>query len=220
MSNKFEALKAAALAATPGPWECRDGDFDYSIRQAGSTIKYSGCEEYTPIAGEVTGGGTAAFIAAASPDVVLSLLTELKEAEQREDRYRQRWVDAVADLDVAGKRNAELERANAAQDDHINQQQDRIDTLERRNDEIGKHASKQEKLLKATEESLIASVDRASELERRLQQPIRLPHPAKANRIKQKGIGESDEVYVRGVNDGLHYSAEAIRAAGFKVEGE
>ncbi|HBY5919905.1 TPA: hypothetical protein ACTV60_003168 [Klebsiella pneumoniae] len=38
--------------------------------------------------------------------------------------------------------NAELEkaqRANAAQDDHINQQQDRIDQLEKKNAEIGKH---------------------------------------------------------------------------------
>lgn len=39
--------------------------------------------------------------------------------------------------------NAELEkaqRANAAQDDHINQQQDRIEQLERRNAELGKYA--------------------------------------------------------------------------------
>ncbi|EAA3138572.1 hypothetical protein DN081_24910 [Salmonella enterica subsp. enterica] len=33
----------------------------------------------------------------------------------------------------AQQRIAELERANAAQDDHFNQQQDRIDVLERRN---------------------------------------------------------------------------------------
>lgn len=32
------------------------------------------------------------------------------------------------------------QRANAAQDDHINQQQDRIDTLEKRNAELGKYA--------------------------------------------------------------------------------
>lgn len=35
-------------------------------------------------------------------------------------------------------------RANAAQDDHINQQQDRIDTLERRNAELGKYAGELE----------------------------------------------------------------------------
>lgn len=43
--------------------------------------------------------------------------------------------------------NTELERANSAQDDHINQQQDRIDTLERKNDELGKHAGKLEQQL-------------------------------------------------------------------------
>jgi multidrug efflux pump subunit AcrA (membrane-fusion protein) len=42
------------------------------------------------------------------------------------------------------KRIAELERANAAQDDHINQQQDRIDTLEKRNADLGKYAGQLE----------------------------------------------------------------------------
>lgn len=35
-------------------------------------------------------------------------------------------------------------RANASQDDHINQQADRIDTLERRNAELGKYAGELE----------------------------------------------------------------------------
>lgn len=53
----------------------------------------------------------------------------------------------VSDLLEAKKRIAELEereRANAAQDDHINQQQDRIDTLEKRNAELGKYAGELE----------------------------------------------------------------------------
>lgn len=44
----------------------------------------------------------------------------------------------------AQQRIAGLERANAAQDDHINQQQDRIDVLERRNAELGKYAGELE----------------------------------------------------------------------------
>lgn len=44
----------------------------------------------------------------------------------------------------AQQRIAGLERANAAQDDHINQQQDRIDVLERRNAELGKSAGELE----------------------------------------------------------------------------
>lgn len=59
------------------------------------------------------------------------------------------------------------QRANTAQDDHINQQQDRIDILEKRNAELGKHVGMLEKRLRGTEESLIASVDMVRELESR-----------------------------------------------------
>lgn len=55
----------------------------------------------------------------------------------------------------------------AAQDDHINQQQDRIEQLEKRNAELGKHVGMLEKRLKGTEESLIASTDMVTELESR-----------------------------------------------------
>ena len=57
------------------------------------------------------------------------------------------------------------QRANAAQDDHINQQQDRIEQLEKRNADLGKHVGMLEKRLKGTEESLIASTDMVAELE-------------------------------------------------------
>lgn len=41
--------------------------------------------------------------------------------------------------------------ANAAQDDHINQQQDRIEQLEKKNDELGKYAGKLETINAAAE---------------------------------------------------------------------
>lgn len=43
------------------------------------------------------------------------------------------------------------QRANAAQDDHINQQQDRIESLEKKNDELGKYAGKLETINAAAE---------------------------------------------------------------------
>lgn len=55
--------------------------------------------------------------------------------------------------------NAELEKAqsaNAAQDDHINQQQDRIEQLERRNAEIGKYAGSLETSHRKLRESMAA----------------------------------------------------------------
>ena len=43
------------------------------------------------------------------------------------------------------------QRANAAQDDHINQQQDRIESLEKKNAELGKYAGKLETINAAAE---------------------------------------------------------------------
>lgn len=81
-----------------------------------------------------------------------ALLAALEEKDQREK-------NSNATVDVLALRLT-------AQDDHINQQQDRIDALEKKNGELGKHIIKTEKLLRGTEESLIAAVDRTSELER------------------------------------------------------
>lgn len=50
---------------------------------------------------------------------------------QRCALYSQEYVSALT------QRIAELERANTSQDDHINQQQDRIDSLEKTNAGLG-----------------------------------------------------------------------------------
>ncbi|WP_407284569.1 ead/Ea22-like family protein [Raoultella ornithinolytica] len=90
------------------------------------------------MAGDVTEENST-FIALANPANVLALVEALEKAQ----------------------------RANAAQDDHINQQQDRIEQLEKRNAYLGKHVGMLEKRLKGTEESLIASTDMVAELESR-----------------------------------------------------
>lgn len=68
----------------------------------------------------------ARFIAAADPETILALLAELEAKD---------------------KRIAELERANQSQDDHINQQQDRIDSLEKKNGDLGRSLGAAEKRL-------------------------------------------------------------------------
>ncbi|EMO4451313.1 hypothetical protein [Klebsiella grimontii] len=68
-------------------------------------------------------------------------IAELEDAEQKLCAANV-TLDARAEL--AERQLAERERANAAQDDHINQQQDRIDTLEKRNAELGKYAGELE----------------------------------------------------------------------------
>lgn len=57
----------------------------------------------------------------------------------------------LAERDADKKRIEILEGANASQDDHINQQQERIDALEQRNSELGKYAGKLESISAAAE---------------------------------------------------------------------
>ena len=57
----------------------------------------------------------------------------------------------LAERDADKKRIEMLEGANTSQDDHINQQQDRIDALEQRNSELGKYAGKLESISAAAE---------------------------------------------------------------------
>ncbi|MBH2937730.1 ead/Ea22-like family protein [Serratia marcescens] len=75
-----------------------------------------------------TNGGkiTVGWMHAANPEVIAALLAELEAKD---------------------KRIAELERANTSQDDHINQQQDRIDSLEKTNAGLGRRIGEAEKRL-------------------------------------------------------------------------
>lgn len=54
------------------------------------------------------------------------------------DELRQLAVEVEQYTDQLIEALEKAQRANAAQDDHINQQQDRIDTLEKRNAELGR----------------------------------------------------------------------------------
>ncbi|RSW87027.1 hypothetical protein EGH62_02990 [Klebsiella aerogenes] len=63
------------------------------------------------------------------------------------------WMASSAELVEALEK---AQSANAAQDDHINQQQDRIDTLEKRNAELGKYAGKLERSHNKLRESMAA----------------------------------------------------------------
>ena len=125
MSDKLEALKAAALAATPGPWH-RSGVMFNGITSE-QTFMTQGNKPHIANAGEKR---DAIFIAAASPDVVLSLLAALEEARtgcievpstvigarerdelrRRAEAAEQREGHLKADAAVMGKRIAELEQ--------------------------------------------------------------------------------------------------------------
>lgn len=102
------------------------------------------------------------------------------------------------------------QRANAAQDDHINQQQDRINRMEKRNSELGKR-------LRGTEESLIAATDMVRELESRTV-TVKLP----ADRLAESEVSDYDgtEFYRAGWNARGKADKEALTAQGIKWEAE
>lgn len=54
------------------------------------------------------------------------------------DKYLRQTKKAERELLSAKERIAELERSNTSQDDHINQQQDRIESLEKKNGDLGR----------------------------------------------------------------------------------
>lgn len=82
-------------------------------------------------------------------DDVLALVDALEKSEKTSEARREA-IDRthnmfVRERDRANAAEEALEKAqrdNAAQDDHINQQQDRIDTLEKRNAELGGQLSR------------------------------------------------------------------------------
>lgn len=124
MSDKFEALKAAALAATPGPWYRSSVLFNGVTSE--QAFMHQGNKPHIANAGEKR---DATFIAAASPDVVLSLLAALEDSNQRADRLNgmldssmratkateQREEHLKADVDVMGRRIADLENDEVRQ---------------------------------------------------------------------------------------------------------
>lgn len=96
----------------------------------------------------------------------------------------------LAELEAKDKRIAELERANTSQDDHINQQQDRIDSLEKTNAGLGQ---------------------RLGDAEKRLAAPVRLPD-IRSDDYHVTGWFQHMKYY-RDVE-------RSLRTAGFKVEGD
>ncbi|MCY4774650.1 hypothetical protein L3495_09575 [Klebsiella pneumoniae] len=114
------------------------------------------------------------------------------------------------------------QRANAAQDDHINQQQDRIDQLEKGHQEAAKQINSWRRMAKqniAEREKDIAELDaarqRIAELESRT---VKLPQRL------QPGADGYDDWYVHSDDDGEYLKVDDVlamlTAAGIKVEAE
>ncbi|MBN5184928.1 hypothetical protein JY466_08530 [Serratia marcescens] len=131
-----------------------------------------------------------------SQEYVSALLAELEFEKQNNAGVAGMVEDYETKLAEKDKRIAELERSNQAQDDHINQQQDRIDSLEKTNSGLGR---------------------RLGDAEKRLATPVRLPKRWDVS--GQVNPPRIVEVQFEQQNRTHDQCAEAIRAAGFTVEG-
>ncbi|MFK3699380.1 ead/Ea22-like family protein [Serratia ureilytica] len=212
--DKFSELKSAAMAATPGPWEWftsnsmarlsstpsgKDGDVLSAFRASDGVPCVSVSQR------------DMAFIAAANPAVILALLAELEVKDERIGELEviateyagkfQKAQDANKHLIIMSnddkKRIAELERANQSQDDHINQQQDRIDSLEKTNAGLGR---------------------RLGDAEKRLATPVQLQN-CDFESVAIMAHWCTDEQLKAWVK-GVEHAKKQIRAAGFTVEGD
>jgi|GEM_PF-6409177 len=130
MDNKLSELKAAAMAATPGPWILDDDSWsDGDNANVSTEERYDG--HFISIA-QIEGGGSesgldepfsaeqqanARYITAANPDVVLALLAELEAKDKRianlEFEQGGYGYSVLEDLNGKIKHIAELEAYNA-----------------------------------------------------------------------------------------------------------
>jgi hypothetical protein len=88
--DKFSALKAAALAATPGPWRALSYDDRLGIDGDGGQILV--CEHITKQRPQ-----DALFIAAANPAVILALLAELEAPDEKMSSRRQEVLRSLTE---------------------------------------------------------------------------------------------------------------------------
>ncbi|EPN9502461.1 TPA: ead/Ea22-like family protein [Serratia marcescens] len=168
-TDKLSELKAAAMAATPGPW---------GINRIGNTIASNQSHPVATVSDafhrQLAGGGVgndAEFIAAVNPAVVLELLAELEAKDKALELEREKSRRVMSET---------------------HQQAERITWLESiSTDYISKFQKAQEWI---------------AELEAKLATPVRLQSPW------------VDKVGNRWLLEGT--TADVIRAAGFKIEGE
>lgn len=181
-----QSLKAAAENAGADYWQEKKIRGDFYVIRKGSYKRECGYLTYQPIA-EIDHKPTRDYMAMASPANILALVEALEKAQT----------------------------INAAQDDHINHQQDRIDQLEKGHQEAAKQINSWRRMAKqniAEREKDIAELDaarqRIAELETRTV-TVKLP-PA---------VSVADWMVDIDV-----YEADLLRAlltaAGIKVEAE
>lgn len=170
--DKFSELKAAAMAATPGPW------FSSSVQFNGITTEATFITQGNkPHLASTSEKRDAIFIAAANPAAVLALLAEL---EAKDDALR-----VIAFHVSAGGYNADSVDAEVFKQKIIDGINGISDVLVKRIAELEAiatdYAGKFQKAQDALKYAAIMSDEdkkKIAELEAKLATPVRLPRPA------------------------------------------
>ncbi|EBX6372316.1 ead/Ea22-like family protein [Salmonella enterica subsp. enterica serovar Newport] len=188
MNIDKQALREAAEKVNSGDWSYEE--FNRLDLPGGSFVKIDGRDAVyclnKPVGGIKQSRAVIAFIATFNPKVALALLDELEKAQ----------------------------RANVAQDDHINQQQDRIEQLEIGHKEAAKQINSWRRLAKQNIaergkdiSELEAARQRIAELEAKLANPVLLP--------KTNGYWNEQE---KAYEEAITLAKRQVRLAGFSVE--
>lgn len=190
--DKFSELKAAAMAATPGPW---------GINRTGNTIVSNQSHPVATVSDafhrQLAGGGVgkdAEFITAANPAAVLALLAELEDERASREQWQQnctRAEERIAELEAQVKvwESAALKHLARAEE-----AEKRLPILE------------QDKL--RLNEIINSEANRADAAEKLLATPVRLPSE---HELRQVACSEC-------AGNCLELVEGTVRAAGFTVE--
>ena len=211
--DKFSELKAAALAATPGPWNRTLTRFNGITNSTHSMASFSS-EGVLANANEKR---DAIFIAAANPAVVLDLLAELEASRKQNQELAQqcgrsgvRATIAERKLAAKDKRIAELEVERTGS----------INELSRIIQQETKARREVEKLLEDGLEKWqeLASTQciKINELQDKLATPVRLTD----ERTLWAGEDDYDTGHVKGWNANRIEQATLLKKQGFTVEGD
>jgi len=239
--DKFSELKAAAMAATPGPWILDDDSWSEGDNANVSTEeRYDG--RIVSIA-QIEGGGSesgfdepfsteqqanARYITAANPAAVLALLAELEAKDKRIEELTA----------VIHRKDGQIERAACLEDD-VNFWKQRCLDLEGSSEistitptawhfpgsdtesaqlgydhdlDEGQKANCIPLYMRHEIPKMLSTAGlRIAELEAKLATPVRLPVVL---------MGYQSDDYRTGFMEGVEKSGEEVRAAGFKVEGD
>lgn len=222
--DKFSELKAAAMAATPGPW---------SINRTGNTIVSNQSHPLATVSDafhrQLAGGGVgkdAEFIAAANPAAVLELLAELEAKDERIGELEaiateyagkfQKAQDAAKHLiimnDEDKKRISELESEGKVWESAATKHLARAEEAEQRVAELSELETHNQCLIKKNADLTQQNI----KLGERLATPVRLTD----ERTLWADEDDYDTGHVKGWNANRIEQAALLKKQGFTVEGD